>query len=305
MSDGSRHSLRIVAEVTPGTTPATPAFTPIRHTSTTLGMTKDPLESAELRDDRQISTYRHGARQCNGDIGFEFSYGSFDNILEAVLGGTWTANVLTAGVVRRTFTIERFFSDLLAAANPYHRFTGCEFNTLALQINANAMITGTVGILGLDMVLAQTAIAGATVAAPTTTDPLDSFTGELKEGGVTIAVITEIQLNVDNGMAARFVVGSKTSIKPSQGRSRITGQITAYFENSDLFLKFVNEVESSIEVNLPDLDGNNYKLELPRVKYNGGKPDVTGDGPITLAMPFIALLDPVTNTNCKLTREPA
>lgn len=305
MSDGSRHSMRLVAETTPNVIPDNPVWNPIRHTSTTLGMTKDPLESAELRDDRQIAVYRHGARQCNGDIGFEFSFGSFDIILEALLGGTWTSDVLTAGVVRRTFSIERLFGDLAPTANPYHRFTGVEFNTMAMQINANAMITGTFGVLGRDLVFGQTPIAGSTVEDPTTTEPLDSFTGELKEAGDTIAVITEIQLNVDNGMAARFVVGSKTSIKPSISRIRITGQITAYFEDSRLFQKFVDETITSIEVDLPDLDGNNYKLVLPHVKYNGGKPDVTGEGPITLAMPFIAYLDPVSGTNIQLTREAA
>lgn len=305
MADGSRHSMRIVAEDSYSVTPDSPVFDMVRHTSTTLGLSKDSIQSEELRDDRQIADFRHGARQVGGDIGFELSYGTFDAILEATLGGTWESNVLKAGTMRRFFTIERYFADLLAADNPFHRFVGVEFNTMALQINANAMITGTFGVLGRDMVTDTAILPGATYNAPTTTSPLDSFTGELKESGAVIAVVTEIALNVENGLDPRFVVGSKVSIKPSIGRSNVTGTVTAYFENSSLINKFINEDESSVSIDLPDKAGNVLNITLPRIKYSGGQPDVSGEGPITLAMPFQALLDSTTGTNIILTRVPA
>lgn len=305
MADGSRHSLRMVAENTYGVTPSNPVFKYVRHTGTTLGLSKEGLQSEELRDDRQISDFRHGARQVGGDITFELSYGSFDPILEALLGGTWTNDVLKAGTIRRSFTLERFFGDILPADKPYHRFTGVEFNTLQLQVNANEMITGTIGVVGKDMITDSAAIPGATYGAVSTTSPLDSFTGTLNEAGTPIAVITEIQLNLDNGLDPRFVVGSKTTLRPAIGRSNVSGTITAYFENSLLLDKFINEVESSILFNLPDGAGNNLKFTLPRIKYNGGQPDVQGEGPITLSMPFQALLDPVTGTNIIIKREPA
>lgn len=313
MANGSRHSMRYVAETVYGQTPATPAFKPIRHTGTTLGLSKESLQSEEIRDDRQIADFRHGARQVGGDINFELSFGSFDDLLEAVTLGTWAADGapggdgdrLKAGTVRRSFTVERFFGDIATADKPYHRFTGVELNTLALAISANAMITGTFGTVGSDMSTAQAAIAGATYAAPTTTSPLDSFTGTLNEAGVPIAVITEIQLNLENGLEARFVVGSKKSILPSIGRSNVSGTITAYFENSLLLDKFINETESSIVFELPDGAGNKYVFTLPRIKYNGGQPDVEGEGPITLSMPFQALLDSATQSNIIIDKVPA
>lgn len=312
MADGSRHSMRMVAEATYGTTPANPVFNYIRHTGTTLGLSKEALQSEEIRDDRQITDFRHGARQVGGDINFELSYGSFDVILEALLGGTWDADApsagtdqLKAGTTRRSFTVERYFGDIQSADKPYHRFSGVEFNTLQLQVNANAMVTGTVGVVGKDLTTATAIVAGATYTDASTTSPLDSFTGTLNEAGTPIAVITEIQLNLDNGLDPRFVVGSKTTLRPSIGRSNISGQITAYFENSLLLDKFINETESDIEFNLPDGAGNNLKIKLPRIKYNGGQPDVQGEGPITLSMPFQALLDDTTGTNIIIERTPA
>lgn len=311
MANGSRHSMSYVAEASYGVTPATPVFKPIRHTGTTLALTKEALQSEEIRADRQIADFRHGAFQTGGEINAELSYGSYDDILEAVLCGTWTADTpvvgtsqLKAGSERRSFTIERKFGDLLEAQKPYHRFTGVEFNTMALTITANAMITATFGVVGQGFATGGTALAGATYAAATTTSPLDSFTGSLKEAGSLIAVITEIQLNLENGLESRFVVGSKQSIRPSVGRSNVSGTITAYFEDSTLLDKFVNETESSIEFELPDGAGNILTFKLPRVKYNGGQPDVEGEGPVTLSMPFQALLDSVSGTNLIIERNP-
>ena len=303
MADGSRHSMRLTPELVYGVTPANPTFEVIRHTGTTLGLSKESLQSEELRDDRQIADFRLGARQVGGDIPFELSYGSFDTILEALLGGTWTDDVLTAGVIRRSFTVERLFADL--AANQYHRLTGVEFNTLALTIAANAMVTGTFGVLGKDQTIGSAPLAGAVYTPVTTTSPVDSFTGSLKEQGNEIAVVTEITLNVDNGLAARFVVGSKTTIKPSIGRSNVTGQVTAYFEDASLLNRFLDEEDSSIEFDMPDGDGNILRVTLPRILYTGGQPDVADEGPITLSMPFQATLDPVAGTNIILTRVPA
>lgn len=311
MADGSRHSMRMVPEVTYGVTPDAPAFQTVRHTQTTLALSKDSLQSEEIRDDRQIADFRHGARQIGGDIQFELSYGSFDTILEAVLCGTWDDDApvagtdqLKAGVIRRSFTIERYFADVLAAGKPYYRYTGIEFNSMQLQVNANAMITGTFSVLGKDLVVSGVPLAGAVVTPPSTTSPLDSFTGSLMESGVPIAVVTEIQITLENGLEARFVVGSKTTIKPSIARSNVNGQVTAYFEDSLLVEKFINETESSMEFTLPDGAGNQYRFVIPRFKYTGGSPDVAGEGPITLTMPFQALLDPVTGSNLIIQRNP-
>lgn len=212
--------------------------------------------------------------------------------------------VLKVGTTRRSFTLERKFGDLLEAAYPYHRFTGCEFNTLDLSINANAMVTGTIGVVGKDLTLAGTAIAGASYAAASTTSPLDSFTGSLKEAGSTIAIVTELSLKLDNGLAPKFIVGSSTTLEPSIGRAKVTGQIGVYFIDAVMLNKFINETASYLELHLPDAAGNDLEIYIPRIKYTGGQPDVKGEGPIMLSMPFEALYDSTTVTNLRLTRSP-
>jgi len=302
MADTSRHSLRKIAETTYGVTPATPVFRTLRQTSTSLSLSKNTSKSEEKRADRQIVDYTHGAYQIGGEFGFELSCTSFDDELQAVLCGTWTANVLKAGTVRRSFTLERYFADLGSSNNPYHRFPGCEYNTLSLSVKPDARVTGSFGIIGKSMSTNAAIVTGATYPAASTTPVVSSFTGTIREGGSLIAVITELSLNLNNGMAAKFVVGSNETIRPSIGESNVSGSITAYFENSTLLNKFINETTSSIEFSLPDGTGKSLTFLMPRVKYNGGQPDVSGDGAIQLTMPFQALYDSVEETNLKITR---
>ena len=302
IANGAQHSIHYVPEVTYGATPTTPAFKPFPHTGTNLAMTKDGLESEKLRGDRQVEDFRHGNQSIGGDINAELEYGSLDDIIQAVLCGTWTGDVLKAGVTRRSFTIERKFADL--AVPEFHRYTGCEFNTFALSVSPNAIVSATFGVIGKGLTLATTAIAGSTYAAPSTVQPFDSFTGSIQEGGAPIAVVTSIEFSLENGLEPLFAVGSKTTNRPSIGKSRLTGTMTTYFESKTLYEKFINETSSSILLELVDLAGNTYDFEFPNVKYNSGQPDVSGEGAVTVSMDFVALYDGTDLSQIVITRDP-
>ena len=301
IATGSRHNLSYVVESAFGTTPSSPAFTPIRHTGTTLGLSKDSIESEELREDRQVAHYRHGNKSVTGDVNFELSYGGLDALLEATLCGTWATNVLLAGTTRRSYTIERHHQDI----GKYLRSTGCQFNTMSLSVAPNSMVTGSFGIIGSGFTSSASALGSSTYSAETTTAPFDSFTGAITEGGSAIAIITALELNIDNGMEALYVVGSSDTLLPSIGKSMVTGSVTAYFQDTTLMDKFVNETTSAIQFTLTDALGNDYIVLLPKVKYNSGNPEVSGPGAITLSLDFVALYNSASDKQIKITRVPA
>ena len=300
IATGSRHNLSYVVESTFGTTPSSPGFTPIRHTGTTLGLSKDAVESEELREDRQVAHFRHGNKSVTGDINFELSYGGLDELLEATLCGSWATNVLKAGVTRRSYTVERHHTDI----GKFLRSTGCQFNTMSLSVAPNSMVTGSFGIIGAGFTSSASALGSATYSAETTTAPFDSFSGSITEGGSAIAIITALELNIDNGMEALYVVGSADTLLPSIGKSSVTGSVTAYFEDTTLIDKFINETTSSIQFTLTDAVGNDYIVLLPKVKYNSGNPEVSGPGAITVTLDFIALYNASDASQIKVTRVP-
>lgn len=296
---GGFSGINYVEEVTWGTTPSTPTMIALRNTGTGLVLSKDSFQSEELRSDRQISDFRHGTYQVNGDINFELSYGEFDAFMEGALFGDWTTNVLKAGTSEHFFTIEREQTDIAQ----YGVFTGCHINTMSLSVAANAIITGSFGIVGKSASYSGTPL-DADPTASQTASPFDSFTGTLKEGGTTIAVITSIDLSIENGVEPTFVVGSNSSARNVAGRSNVSGSVTAYWEDATLLNKFIAETESSLELTLGDGVSESYVIEIPRLKYGSGDNGVSDEGPVEITMSFQALYDETEDTNIKITRIP-
>ncbi|MBW7990049.1 MAG: hypothetical protein FVQ84_08550 [Planctomycetes bacterium] len=69
-------------------------FKDIRYTSESLGQDTDTVQSAEIRNDRQVVDIVRTNVSASGDINFELSYGSFDDFMEAALqSAAWSTEV--------------------------------------------------------------------------------------------------------------------------------------------------------------------------------------------------------------------
>lgn len=302
IANSTQHSFSLVPEVTYGTTPANPAFKKKGITATSLALAKGTVESETIRPDRQVEDVRHTTRQVGGDLKFELTADGFHDILEALLCGTWTGDVLKGGTTRRSFTVLRQFGELAQADKPFQRAVGVEFNTLELSIKPEELVSCSCGLIGQNMFLEETAPAGSVFTNPTTKKPFDAFSGAIELDGTALAVATEIQLTVENGMDPRFVIGSDTMLQPKIGRFRVTGTISAHFQNAAVLEKFFNEVETALSFTLTDAEGYGYEFTLPRIKLNGGQPDVEGEADIVLSIPFQAIYDATEGTALKVQR---
>lgn len=296
-ASGSRHSIGYIKEVTYGTTPATPAFKAFRHNSSTLNLNRAAFGSDELRADRMIADWRAGTRNAEGNIVTELSRTSHDDMFAAALCGVWSGNVLKAGIVRDSFTLERNFQDV----GEFLRYRGAQIDTLQLSMTTGAVVGLTFGFFAKAMDLGQTIITGATYPAAPTTKTMDAISGSITEGGSPIAVATEVSLSLSNNMNPRFVIGSAESLEPSIGRSSLTGTLSAYFESSVLYQKFLDNADSSLSVVCSD-GTDTLTFLVPKLKYTGGDVPVSGEGPVSIQMPFQGIYDPTTGTSFQITR---
>jgi len=295
-SSGGYHGLYYCVENTFGVTPANPIWLPLRHTSCTLQLKRDKFDSKELRSDRAMVDVRLGTYKVEGDIGFELSYSSFDAILEAMLGGSWTLNVLQQGVTQRSFSILRRFSDI----TQYQCFSGCCPNKMALDIKPNAMTTGTFSFIGVGMTAALP--SGSSYSAANTNPPMDSFSSSIYEGGQVFGLASAIQLTFNNGIEADFVIGSKTAPQVTWGRALATGKLTAFFQDLTLLNKFLNENSSSLQFTT-SAGGQSITWLMNNVKYTTADNPVKDEKPIQIDMNFDGLHD-TTYTCLQLTRAP-
>lgn len=297
---GARTQLVRIAEVTWGTTPATPAMTKARFTDIGLNPVMAFIESKEIRGDRMTSDVRGTTLNGEGDVSFEFTPGDFDDILEAAMGGTWTVNVLKAGLAQKSFTFEEGHLGI----SQYKLLKGCLIDKFSLSIKPGAIVTGKYSIVSKDYAVAAVTAATTTPAAGVIS-PYDSQNASsvMKEGGVVTAIITALDFTVDNNTEKAVVVGSKNLQGLQFVRSKVTGTITALFQDAVLMAKFLAETPSSIECTISN-GTKSHAFKFGNVKYTGAKSDVTTEGLLAISMPFTALFDAVTATNLQITRVP-
>lgn len=207
IANAARHGLSYVREREAGVTPENPAMRRLRHTSCALNLSRDSFTSEEKRQDRQISDVRTGTDKVSGSVGFELSFGEYDDLLEGCFAGQWVNDELKTGTRSLSYTVEREFADI----GQFIRYRGCYVNKFSLSIKPNAMLTGSFELVGL---------AGETAEAPLSLAPLpslanapyDSYLGELTEDGLPIAVVTGLDISLDNGISPQFVLVTRNVI---------------------------------------------------------------------------------------------
>lgn len=99
-----------VVEATPGVTPTSPSWAPLRNTGGIPAVTRDALVSNELDGSRETSSIRTGNKQVAGEYAIELSAESQDELLAGAMTGSWVAGSTVAGltidvnVAGKTFT---------------------------------------------------------------------------------------------------------------------------------------------------------------------------------------------------------
>ena len=215
-------------------------------------------------------------------------------------------NYIKNGTTRRYFTYERKFTDFSESDKPYLRYTGSELNTMELKVsNGGAMVEGSFGLVGCDQATPDgTVISGATYTAASTNSAFGSFDGSVSEGGVVSSIVTELSLNVGNGIEAYYAVGAPESNDSVIGDFSVTGSLGLQFRNCAMLEKALAETESSLSLTLADLSSRSLTLSLPKIKLAPGTPDVSQKGLVLLTLQFTAKYDSTTGCTMMLTRKP-
>ena len=301
-SQGSRSSLSFLTEVTFGTTPAG-NFANLPFSTHSLNLTKDRVAGNDIQSDRMPRVDRHGNRQVAGDIVVDLRDGVYDAFLESAMLNTWSTNVpnvLKVGVTPKFFSIEDYAADIDQA----RLFTGMTVSTMGISLAPNQMVTTTFGMVGKDMTVSATQ---KTQTAAANNAPFDAYSGDIAIGNVgsssAVAIVTGLDFTLNNSFAPTFVIGDSAAPSLEYGRAEIEGTITAYFEDTALINRFLNETETELEVSVNDPTGTNaYSFLFPRIKINSA--DVPVDGPTSriINLSFVALYDATENSNLVITR---
>lgn len=102
-ASSNRTGLYRVKETTWGVTPSNPVLLPFRYTGEALddGITSE--KSKEIRSDRMVSDIVITDASISGEVNAEFSFGSFDDLLESAMMSSW-AGAVSASDISTTAT---------------------------------------------------------------------------------------------------------------------------------------------------------------------------------------------------------
>lgn len=139
-TDGAKTLYSYAAEATPGVAPSASYQTLRCNSGVQLNLKRNTFMSQDLRSDRMESSLSFGTKSGELSIPVEWSYGTYDDILEAIMGGSWTGNVLKVGNNVRTFTFEEKAPEL----SIIERALGCQFKSFSISQKNDAIAEGTI-----------------------------------------------------------------------------------------------------------------------------------------------------------------
>lgn len=300
-AQGALSLLSYVEEAQIGVTPA-PGYKlkNVPYTSHSLDITKDRVEGEDILADRMDRVDRHGNVRAGGDIVASFREVDYDDFLASAMFSNWAQDQLRVGTTPKTFS----FEDAALDNQQFRRFRGMGVNTLSISIAPNAMVTTTFGFIGLGGDQFSTTGGDGSNTPHASEEPFDSFTGQIFEAGTPLGRVSSLELNIENGLAQTFSIGSKDATGFEFTNAKISGNLVAYYTDANLIRKFIDETETSLSVTVTNpTNSAAYTFLLPRVKLNGASVPVQNQQSRFVTIPIVGLKDAVENSPLVITRD--
>lgn len=304
MANNSNFTPYYIAETTFGTTPSPidgvpDSWLPLPQSGFSLSLTRENVDSNNIKSGRYKAAPILGTATAGGEHNADLVYGDFDDYLEAVMCGTWSAGVLKAGETKRSFSVAGFQSDL-GGTNKHTVFRGVSVNTMNLSCSVDSPATVGFGLIAKSEDNEDR--SADTFASDSGNDVFDTYQGSIKIDNVASSIATEVSITLDNGMEPRKTVftGTETG-QPDLSVSELTGNLTVFFDDVTLRDKYLNSTNISLEFTLTNAQGS-YTFLMPKVRLTGGTPDRSGSSDITLPLTFEAIKDDVEGTHLKITK---
>lgn len=209
-------------------------------------------------------------------------------------------DTLVNGVAEHTFTVEDDFTDVVKTRT----MTGMTVNTLALSMPNEAIVGVTLNLIGRNTTVQDNSLVTGTPIEPNSNDVMNSGdnVASITEGGVAVALATEITLEIANNLRGNTSIGDIENTCVASGNIGITGNLNVYFEDWTTYQKFLDNSASSLRFALTDSNGA-YHFNIPRIKFP--TLDVNAGGPnqdVIATGTYQGLRDPTTGKTIIITR---
>jgi hypothetical protein len=302
---GSRSAIGAVVETVWGTTPATPALLDIPFTGFSVNKTIDKYNDGSIQGDRMYRPSVSGNVHIAGDLDVAYGPLNYDNLLVSLMNAPWATNVLKIGNTQSSLSIEHAQLDI----GQYWLYNGMIVDKLQLKLGVNGIVTAKFTFVGKDSPTVTTTSVDVTAGTgvggfytlPQTALPFVHNGGTFKEGGSAFATFMSLDLTLDNKSAANFALGASAAQSLSSSYFEVTGSANVYVTDAVMYNKFIGSTASSVEFTLTN-GTNSHDYLIPNLRYHGATKAVTGQGPVTMTLPFVGFFDSTSASNLVITR---
>jgi hypothetical protein len=204
--------------------------------------------------------------------------------IPVTIKGSMLRNPVADDIVPHSFSLEVAFDDI----SRYRLADGQRVSTMAYNIAAGSILTGSYGFMGRGMTKKLASVLGddATYTClGTTSTPVANATVNVgtifMDGEALSTALKTISMSATNNLRDQQAVGNKFPVGIGAGRIEITGNVEAYFANDDLWDKFINHETVSLGWSIQDVDAHHYEFTVPAAIFStdtanpaGGNQDV-------------------------------
>lgn len=279
--------MQYAKETTAGTTPSPFARQTLAITGTSLNATPNRSDSATIIDNRLKQKSPITSVEYGGDVSTELRFGAVDEFISGAAMNEWVAgtedddpDVLTfGGDVKKTFSILIGYTDLTGTGS-YQLFKGEQVASWTLSIPEEGIITSNFTFMGLDRQPLSTAPAGTVTPANLETAISTVGVGEILIDGVStlnVACLASFDFTWSNELIQIPCLGSGLKGgKVKETNATGTGSFTMAWSDKAITLfesQFNEDATISLVVPITDVEGNSYKLTLPKIQITTSLPD--------------------------------
>lgn len=221
--------------------------------------------------------------------------------------------VISNSVTRKSFTIEKWFSDVVVDADSpetgaYQYFTGMRVGTSSLTIAPGAIINGSFTFEGRQAFSVGNTVGDSLPNEVSTADVLnavDNITDILINGVEDPnCSFTSVEFTIENNLRAQPCIGQLANSGIGLGRTNVSGTIEAYLLDRTFFERYLNFETISISFRAT-LGGDSYVFDFPAVKFISGTTETPGnDADVLVSVEFNAKRDPASDYMVAINRFP-
>ncbi|MBP2655795.1 MAG: hypothetical protein H6Q73_3364 [Firmicutes bacterium] len=287
---GYNSQLALGYETTYGSTPTSVIGYNMPFSQSKIGITQKTIDSTTIRGRRDKDEPAVGNIDVSGSIVVPIDQIGIGYWLRAMFGTPTTTgsadpytHVFKVTDSQPSLVLEQQYSDIPA----YEMYNGCKVNKFSFTYGGDNELTATIDLLGAKRMLG-TATFASTLADLSLTK-FSNFQGAIEEGGSQLAIVTEASLTADFGLDANSYAigggGCRTALP--EGYLQVSGNIKAFFEDTVLLNKAINNTQTSLNFKFTD-DTYSLGFYMEEAIFQQASPGIENEKGILINLPFKA-----------------